>query len=100
MTLQAVQPRAEIDGDGDQVAEAARERALALVHAGLPLGVRELALILRKGVSQVHREAKRGVYDDFRLRPALGPKRYSGVLIGRWLRGDVLNPPTFGRKRG
>ena len=99
MTLQSIEPRAQADEHGDHVVE--RQRAVDVASAGLPLCARELALVLRVGLSQFHRQAKRGAYDDFLLRPAFGPKRYSGVLVSRYLRGEVVDAPalTFGRKR-
>lgn len=101
MTLQTIDPRAEVGHDGDQVAETARQRALDLARAGLPLNAREFALILGKGLSQFHKQAKRGAFEDFLLRPAFGPKRYSGVKVQRYLAGEVVDGPTltFGRRK-
>lgn len=78
-----------------------RAAVLDLVAAGLPISAQEFAALERIGVAYFHKQAKRGVYDDFLLKPALGPKRYSGVLIARYLRGEAIDGPAlgFGRRR-
>lgn len=79
--------------------DAIRQRALRLIAAGLPITAAEFATIQRESRSQFHRKAKRGVYDDLKLKLATGPKSYSGVLVGRYLRGEELQPATFGRRK-
>lgn len=91
MTIAAVDPIASPDAE--------RARVLALVHAGLPLCVKDLAVIVRVSASQIHRREKTGAYVRLLLPGAFpGPKRYSGVLVGRWLRGEPLVDIGFGRK--
>ncbi len=48
--------------------------------------------------SQFHRLDKQGAFDFLKVTPAVGPKRFSGVLIARYLCGEPLYIPTFGRK--
>ncbi len=101
--LQPIEPIADVDDGIDKSGDGARQRALALAQAGLPLNAKEFALIRRLDVSTFHKKAKLGAFDEFLLRPALGTKRYSGVLVARWLRGEVLEESAparvFGRKR-
>jgi len=75
-------------------AESARARA----QTGELLGPTEFAAILQIKKSRFHVLAKAGAFDAFKVRPALGPKCYSGVLITRWLQGEAV-APTFGRSR-
>ena len=65
------------------------------------LAARDLAVVWGVSVSQIHRQIKRGAFDF--LRPtngiAVGPKCFSGILLARYLQGEPLYEPTFGRKR-
>jgi hypothetical protein len=79
----------------DDKTRAAIERA----QAGEPLGGNELAEIFRIKHAQYHKLAKAGAFDVFLLKPAIGNKRYSGVKVYRYLCGDPVYEPTFGRKR-
>lgn len=100
MTLQVIESIAEADHRREQASELTRDRAIKLAEAGAPLSAVEFAAIERIGISQFHKKAKRGIYDDFKLRPTLGPKCYSGVVIARYLRGEAIQDPiSFGRKR-
>jgi hypothetical protein len=72
--------------------------ALARAQAGALLGPTELAAILQIKKSRFHVLAKTGAFDHLKVRPAIGPKCYSGVLITRWLQGELVYEP-FGRKR-
>jgi hypothetical protein len=62
------------------------------------LSAREFAALLGIGVSAFYKNAKRGLYDDFKVSPVIGPRCYSGVLITRWLAGEPLYVPTFGKR--
>ncbi len=73
--------------------------ALARAQAGALLGPTELAAILQIKKSRFHVLAKTGAFDHLKVRPTIGPKCYSGVLITRWLQGEPVYEPTFGRKR-
>lgn len=77
------------------------QRVLDLVRAGLPITVREFALLQRESVSAFHKKAKRGVYDDFLIPGAIGPKRYSGVKVQRYLNGEIVDEArrVFGTRR-
>jgi len=74
------------------------ETARAHAQTGALLGPTEFAAILQIKKSRFHVLAKAGAFDQFKVRPALGPKCYSGVLITRWLQGETV-APTFGRSR-
>jgi hypothetical protein len=63
------------------------------------LSAEELALLLRIGRSHFYKQAKRGVFDFLQVKPVIGPKSYSGVLVSRWLKGESVYAPSFGRKR-
>ncbi len=99
MSLQAIDPVTETAHDADQIVESARQRAIRVAAEGTPIGAEEFAAILRIGPSAFHRNAKRGLYDSFKLDPVLGPKCFSGVLVTRWLNGERLVEMSFGRKR-
>lgn len=75
------------------------EDALALVRAGALLNGLELAAVLGISQSQLRKLEHARAFDLFKVQPALGQRCYSGVLIGRYLSGDPLVVPTFGRKR-
>lgn len=77
--------------------DAAEARARAA--AGDLLGPAEFAAILRIGRSQFRRREQAGAFEAFKVRIKLGPKQYSGVLVTRYLAGEALYVPTFGRKR-
>lgn len=76
-----------------------REDAIALAATGAPLGPTEMAAIFGLGYSGFHKNEKRGLYDVFKVNPALGPRCYSGVLVHRYLSGEPLYIPTFGKRR-
>jgi hypothetical protein len=82
-----------------QLGMSATTAALARAVAGELLGPTELAAILRLRHAQFHKLAKAGAFEHFKVRPVITPKCYSGVLITRWLAGEPVYEPTFGRKR-
>jgi len=55
------------------------------------LTVTDLARIFRVGTSQAYRKARRGDFDVFLVRPALGPARYSKTRVMAYVQGE----PTF-----
>jgi hypothetical protein len=75
------------------------QRVLRLVRLGLPLSAKEFALLLREDVATFHRKAKLGTYEGFRIPGAIGPKRYSGVKVRRYLAGEPVDESVsvFGR---
>jgi hypothetical protein len=93
--LQAVESGAERTDGADRLPQ----------HLGdldqLPalLSAKEMAALFRIGVSHFHKLAKRGAFDKFKVVPAIGPKCYSGVLVARYLKGEAVYTPSFGRKR-
>ena len=38
-------------------------------------------------------------FDAFRVTPAIGSKCFSGIKVHRYISGDPIYEPTFGRKR-
>lgn len=70
-----------------------------LDHLPALLSAHELAALLRIGRSHFYKQAKRGVFDFLKVKPVTGPKCYSGVLVTRYLKGESVYVPTFGRKR-
>lgn len=63
------------------------------------VGAEIMAQVFNIGLSAFYKNAKRGLYDVFKVKPALGPQCYSGILLARWLKGESLYLPTFGAKR-
>jgi hypothetical protein len=75
------------------------EDAMARAAAGELLGPRDMAAIFKIKYSRFNALDKQHAWDQFKVRPALGPKQYSGVLVTKYLAGEPLYAPTFGRKR-
>lgn len=87
-------PASVTDRDTD-----ATRAAIAKAAAGELLGPSEVAAIFRIKHSRFHLLNKQHAWDIFKTRPALGPRCYSGVLITRYLAGEPLYEPSFGKKR-
>lgn len=97
--LQAVEP---VTNAGHDLSERTNEPRLSVdqaLHLPALLSVRELAPLWGVSVSQMHFLNRRCALDAFKVHPAIGPRCFSGVLIGRYLSGEPLVIPTFGRKR-
>jgi hypothetical protein len=62
-------------------------------------GKDEICRIFAISSSRFHELVAEGALDMFMLKPAIGPKRFSGVLLRRYLQGDPLYQPTFGQRR-
>jgi len=89
------------DANVATVPDAERRLAtLARAQHGEALDSAELALILRMSRSTFARHLAAGAFDKFRLTPQIGRPLFSGVLVARYLAGDPLYVPTFGRRRG
>ena len=73
--------------------------ALSRAARGEPLAAADVAAIFRISSGQFTKLEKAGAWEQFKLRPALGPKRFSGVLVQRYLNGEPLVDMSFGRKR-
>lgn len=61
--------------------------------------VHVLAAIWGVSVSQIYRRIRRNEFARFKVQPAIGPKCFSGILLARYLKGEPLFEPSFGRKR-
>jgi hypothetical protein len=75
------------------------EDAMARAAAGELLGPRDMAAIFRIRYSRFNALDKQHAWDQFKVRPAIGPRCYSGYLVARYLKGEPLYVPTFGKKR-
>lgn len=62
-------------------------------------GPREICALWGITPSRFYKLNKRGAYDRFKVTPAIGPRCYSGVLVAKYLSGEPLVIPSFGRKR-
>ncbi len=92
--VRAFDPIGPIDLN-DQATREAIDRA----QAGELLSGSELAAIFRVKHAQYHNLMKAGAFDQFLVKPAIGNKCYSGIKVYRYLSGDPVYEPTFGRKR-
>lgn len=79
----------------------ARRAALARAEAGELLGPADLGAIFGFGNSVFHQREARGDFNRFKVKPAIGQRRFSGRLVHRYMNGEdvVASAPTFGRKR-
>lgn len=71
--------------------------AIARARAGELLGPSELRAILGLKQARFYELQKLGAFDRFRVKYAIGTKRYSGVIVARYLDGLPLYEPSFGR---
>jgi len=63
------------------------------------IGADVMAHVFQIGVSQFYKNEQRGLYDIFKVDPPLGPKRFSGIKLARYVKGEPLYIPTFGRRK-
>jgi hypothetical protein len=75
------------------------EDAMARAAAGELLGPRDMAAIFKIKYSRFNALDKQHAWDQFKVRPAVGPRCYSGYLVSRYLKGEAVYAPTFGKKR-
>lgn len=76
-----------------------RETAIALARTGAVLTGKELRIILRVKPSTFFYHQARGHYDKLKVKTSLGGLQiYSGALIAKWLDGDPVYAPVFGRR--
>ena len=80
-------------------APAAVAEVLARATAGELLGPTDIALVFHIGRSRFHALNKRGEFDHLKVTPAIGPRCFSGVKLTRYLAGQPVYEPTFGRAR-
>ena len=80
-------------------ADRAARQSLARAAAGELLGPADISAIWRIGHSQFHRLNKSHAFDAFKVTPAIGPRCFSGTRVHRYVSGEPVYEPTFGRKR-
>lgn len=85
--------------DIERIAADVAADALARAQAGALLGPTDLMAILDIKKTRYHELEKIGAFDHLRVRPAIGPKCFSGTLVWRWLQGQPVFEPSFGRTR-
>lgn len=71
-----------------------RDAAIALARSGALLTIAHMAAIWSIGRSQAHRKERAGAFDAFKVTPALGPKKFSGSLVARYLDGEPIFEPV------
>lgn len=81
-----------------ETAVSAREEAMRLARAGMPLTAKEFMAILRITQGSFYVNDKAGKYDAFKM-TTVGVRRYSGSIISRWMDGEEIYPPRR-RRRG
>lgn len=74
------------------------QAAIARAAAGQLLNLHDMAAIFGVAHTTAWRQAKRGDYDAFKAKPAIGKRIYSGTLVTRYLHGDPLYEQSFGRR--
>lgn len=99
MSLQAIDPSAEVDNHVDEVGQQPRLTVADALKLPALCGGKEVAALWGITPSRFHKLNRRGAYNRFKVTPAIGPRCFSGVLLGRYLSGEPLILPTFGRKR-
>jgi len=76
------------------------EAALGRARRGELLTSEDMCVIWHMSRSTFAAHLARGAFDKFRVVPTIGRPLFSGVLVQKFLNGDPLYVPTFGRKRG
>ena len=89
----------ELLAPADHDADAACHAALKKAAAGEVLGPTDIQAIWRIKHSRFNVLDRQGAFDHLKLRPAIGPKCFSGVLVTKYLAGEPVYVPTFGRKK-
>jgi hypothetical protein len=79
--------------------EADRVAAIATARRGELLSAWEMAAIFGLSESRFYQRVKAGAFDAFRVKPQIGAVKFSGVLVARYLDGEPVFQPIFGRKR-
>jgi hypothetical protein len=75
-----------------------RVDALARAAAGELLGPTDIAALWHISKSRFYQLERAGVFDLFKVTPAIGRHCFSGARVHRHLQGEVLEP-VFGRRR-
>lgn len=97
--LDSVEPVPGVEPAKRDIANDPRAAAIALAKTGALLGPTDLGAIFGLTYSGFYKNAKRGLYDVFKVNPPLSQRCYSGVLVTRYLQGEPLYVPTFGRRK-
>lgn len=99
MALDPVEPIAEPRDDLRDLPNQPRLTVEQALHLPALLSIADLSRVWGVGVSRMHKLNHQCALDAFKVHPAIGPRCFSGVLIGRYLSGEPLVIPSFGRKR-
>lgn len=73
--------------------------ALEKARRGELLTIADMAAIFGIGRSQAHRKERAGAFDAFKVTPTLGPKKFSGVLVAKYLDGEPVFEPLRSVRR-
>jgi len=71
-----------------------RADALDRAKAGELLGPMDMAGIWGIGPSRFNALNQAGKFDRFKVKPAIGPRCFSGVKVHRYLQGDDIDEPS------
>ena len=74
-----------------------RAEVLQRAQRGELLSAGDMALIFHMSGSRFSRLAATGAWERFKTKPALGRHCYSGVLVWRFVSGEPLYVPSFGK---
>ena len=77
----------------------ARQLAVDRARTGALIGPLDMAAIFGVSTSRFYELNRAGSFDAFKVKPAIGPRCFSGELVTRYLSGDPLFATTFGKKR-
>src|SRR5262245_14984821 len=89
-----------VDRNGPIGVPSPRPRAVFDVeNPPLVLGPADLAAVWGVSMRTIYRLIKAGEFDCLRTTKEIGTKPFSGILLARFLKGEPLYVPTFGRKR-
>lgn len=76
----------------------AQQAALARAKAGLLLGPADMGALFQFGNSRFARGQATGEFDRFKVQHPIGKHCFSGTLVYRYLQGERIEEPVFGRK--
>jgi len=76
----------------------AQQAAIARAKAGLLLGPADMGAIFRMGNSRFARGQASGEFDRFKVKHPIGKYCFSGTLVYRYIQGELIDTPIFGRK--
>jgi hypothetical protein len=75
-----------------------REEALARAARGELLGPMDVAALVGLGPSRFNALNQEGRYDFLKCKPPVGVRCFSGVKVYRYVQGETIDEPIFGRK--